>query len=204
MSNHTGDQAPRVGVILAGGQSRRMSVDKASVLLAGRRLIDHVEARLAPQVDHIVISGRSDYGTGHSVVPDRADGPTGPAAGLWAAAHWLRSQQPSVTRFLTVPVDGPFLPYDLYDVLAATGPCAVAVSKSDSGTGLYRHATFGLWPIPRVLEELADVGTGKGPSLHGLARASAASEVAFPPHLLFNINTQDDLAEAEILFRNSA
>jgi molybdopterin-guanine dinucleotide biosynthesis protein A len=39
------------GVVLAGGRSTRMGVDKALAPLAGRPLVVHVAARLAPQVD---------------------------------------------------------------------------------------------------------------------------------------------------------
>ena len=47
------------GVILAGGQARRMGgADKAFVALAGRPLIAHVLARLEPQVERVMAHDR--------------------------------------------------------------------------------------------------------------------------------------------------
>ena len=51
------------GVILAGGQARRMGgADKAFVTLAGRPLIAHVLDRLEPQVERVLISANGDAG----------------------------------------------------------------------------------------------------------------------------------------------
>ena len=50
-----------IGVILAGGQARRMGGrDKAFLPLAGRHLIAHVLDRLDPQVDRVLISANGD------------------------------------------------------------------------------------------------------------------------------------------------
>lgn len=181
-------------VILAGGGGRRMSgADKGALLLGGRRLVDLVVERLASQVDHIIISGRDDYGLGFDVVADRADGPVGPAAGLWAAAQWVTENIPEAQGFITVPVDGPFLPRDLVSRLFESGSCAIAVDENGE------HPTFAYWRIPQLLEVLARYA-GEGVALHHVARECHAVRVSFPhDHVLMNINTSQDLKRAEAI-----
>ncbi len=192
--NHT----PRIGVILAGGYARRMGADKPAVLLAGRRLIDHVADRLAPQVDRILIAGPHDYHTGLSFTPDRGTGPRGPAAGLWAAGHWLLEQAPLAAGFVTAPVDAPFLPSDLYDKLAADDGCAIASSEDGA------HPTFAYWRAPVLLEKLRSASSEKSLALHALAEQCAARRVVFSQRqCLMNINTPEELAIAEALVSKS-
>jgi molybdopterin-guanine dinucleotide biosynthesis protein A len=45
-------------IILAGGESRRMGQDKASMLLLGKPLLQHVIDRVAPSVDDVIIVTR--------------------------------------------------------------------------------------------------------------------------------------------------
>lgn len=183
----------RVAVILAGGRSARMGGrDKALVELGGARLIDCVIARLAPQVDRMVISGREDYGTGFEVIADAPQGPQGPAAGLLATARWMSAHLPDTDRFFTAPVDGPFLPADLVAGLAGPGGPAIAVD--DAGA----HPTFACW----TLSALASVGDklsgGKSLSLRAIAAATGAREVAWPGDRYFiNINAPEDLVAAQ-------
>ena len=54
-------EAPVTGVLLAGGQSRRMGGgDKGLLPLAGQAMLSHVIDRLAPQVGAIVINANGD------------------------------------------------------------------------------------------------------------------------------------------------
>ena len=67
------------GIVLAGGMGRRMgSVDKGLVPLAGRPMVAHVLARLAPQVGAILVNANQNaerYAAfGHPVVPDELGG----------------------------------------------------------------------------------------------------------------------------------
>lgn len=101
------------GVILAGGQGRRMGgVDKGLVVLRGRPMVAHVIERLAPQVDELIINANQNaerYAAfGHPVFPDDIGGFAGPLAGLHAALG--RARHPLVA---TAPCDSPFLPADL-------------------------------------------------------------------------------------------
>lgn len=195
----TSRHAPvRIAFILAGGKARRMGgADKALIELGGVRLIDRVIERLAPQVDELLIAGPHDYQTGLETVADRRDGPAGPAAGLWAAAHWMAERRADAKGFATAPVDGPFLPPDLYARLAAERVCAVA---SD---GARDHPTFAYWRVDRLTTALAGLPAGKGAALRELAEQRHALRVFFADSCgLMNINTPADVARAERLLAN--
>jgi molybdopterin-guanine dinucleotide biosynthesis protein A len=72
-------------VILAGGRSRRMGHDKATLPAGDGTLIEHLARRLAPVVDETIIAGGSvdpPY-EGARVVADRQPG-LGPLAGMLA------------------------------------------------------------------------------------------------------------------------
>jgi molybdopterin-guanine dinucleotide biosynthesis protein A len=80
---------PVTGVILAGGQGRRMGgSDKGLVEVEGWPLIDHVIAALAPQVQQLLINANRNIEAyeryGHPVVPDELPGFQGPLAGMLA------------------------------------------------------------------------------------------------------------------------
>ncbi len=99
--------------ILAGGAGRRVGgADKGLLEWRGKALVGHAIARIAPQVERIIISAnrsRERYAAfGFPVVHDRIAGHPGPLAGIAAALavtthDWL----------LCVPVDQPLLPMDL-------------------------------------------------------------------------------------------
>lgn len=105
------------GLILAGGAARRMGGgDKGLTELAGKPLIEYALARLAPQVDALIINANrnvaryADYG--HPVVTDERQGFQGPLAGM---ASGLKAAE---TEFMVcAPCDSPLLPEDLVERL---------------------------------------------------------------------------------------
>jgi molybdopterin-guanine dinucleotide biosynthesis protein A len=73
------ERASITGVVLAGGQGRRMGgVDKGLVELAGRPLVARVIERLAPQVGALLINANQNVeryaALGHAVVRDAVGG----------------------------------------------------------------------------------------------------------------------------------
>ena len=107
-----------LGVILAGGQGRRMEgADKAFVRLAERPLFDHVLSRLAPQVDAVIVNANGDPARFADydlpVVADTVDGFAGPLAGVLAAMEWAAAHRPACRYLVTAATDAPFLPRDL-------------------------------------------------------------------------------------------
>ena len=101
------------GLILAGGAARRMGGgDKGLTMLAGKPLIEYALARLAPQVDALIINANrnldryADYGC--PVAADLQQGFQGPLAGM---ASGLKA---TTTEFMVcAPCDSPLLPEDL-------------------------------------------------------------------------------------------
>src|SRR5258707_1379287 len=182
------------GIVLAGGLGRRMGgVDKGLQPLHGQAMVQHVLARLAPQVDEIVINANQNlerYGAlGHRVVSDRVGGFAGPLAGLHAGleaiAHPLA---------VTVPCDSPFLPSDLVARLRAhLGANDLAVAK----TGDQPHPVFAL--VRRsVAANLEAFLTGGGRKIDAWYASLKAVEVAFDDEAdpFPNINTPEELGRA--------
>ena len=194
------------GVILAGGEGRRMGgADKALLLLAGRSLIARLIDRLGPQVERLAISANGDasrfLGLGLPVLPDalRPDQPRqGPLCGLLAALIWAGDC--GADAVVTAPVDCPFLPADLVPklCLAAEGG---GVALAESGGAL--HPTCGLWPVRLAAPLAAFLGSGSKPRLRDFAAAHGMVAARFPDDGAFaNLNTRDELLRAEILLRS--
>jgi len=183
------------GVVLAGGQGRRMgNVDKGLVELAGRPLVAHALARLAPQVATIVVNANRNADAyarfGYPVVPDAIEGYAGPLAGLHAALGV------ATTPFVvTVPCDSPFLPPDLVARLAAAfagEPIDIAVAR----TGTQAHPVFALVRCT-LRAHLAQFLAGGGRKIDAWYAALRVREMPFDDEAqaFRNINTRDELAQ---------
>ncbi len=104
--------------------------DKGLLDFDGRPLIAHVVARLAPQVDSLLISANRNpecYAEFAATVPDALPNYPGPLAGI------LSGLRTATTPWLTVvPCDSPFVPRDLVARLAAhlSSTSAIAVAHA--------------------------------------------------------------------------
>ncbi len=119
------DRSEITGVILCGGEGRRMEGrEKALELLVGIPLVLHVRRRLAPQVGRIVISANRELdryaGWGDTVVADERAG-LGPLGGLLTALD--RIETPYT---FCCPGDAPLLSTTLVAQLAAAMPARPA------------------------------------------------------------------------------
>jgi molybdopterin-guanine dinucleotide biosynthesis protein A len=191
------DSKAITGLILAGGQGRRMGgVDKGLQMFRGKRLIDHVYARLAPQVGGIVINANQNHDAyktfGVRVVSDAIGNFAGPLAGLHAGLSV--SRRPYLA---SVPCDSPFLPEDLVERLyagLADAGAEIAVAK----TGEQPHPVFCL-VRGGVLDHLASFLKGGGRKIDAWYATLLVAEVAFDDEAeaFSNINTGDELKALE-------
>ncbi|MFW5451585.1 MAG: molybdenum cofactor guanylyltransferase MobA [Methylophagaceae bacterium] len=95
------------GVILAGGQARRMGCeDKGLILFKQKPLISYVIEALKPQVDQLIINANRNIDHYQSlkypVVADTLDDFCGPLAGMLSAMQVVKTDY-----ILTVPCDSP-------------------------------------------------------------------------------------------------
>ena len=201
------------GVILAGGLARRMGGgDKGLLQLDDRTLLEHVIARIAPQVSNLVLNANgdparfSDYEL--PVISDCAEDFAGPLAGVLAGLDWAAGQ--GEENIVTVAADTPFFPTDLVSVLAdarAKAGTQIALASTQGAVpGQHRHPTFGLWPVSLrddLRQSLRD-GVRKvvaWTDKHGCASPEFPA-IDYDP--FFNVNTLQDLERARRLLRKVA
>lgn len=180
------------GLILAGGAGRRMGGrDKGALMLGGQTVLSHVIERFSPQVEELALSV-------HQAVPDcgllqladAAGDRQGPLAGVAAGLRWAVAG--GASHLATVAVDTPFLPCDLVARLMLAGDGAEASAAS----GGRDHPTAALWPVAALARVEAALAGDERRLRHVLA-ARARAEFAGEIDPFFNLNTPEDLTEAE-------
>ena len=198
-----------VGVLLAGGLSRRMGGgDKSLATLAGRPMLAHAAERLGAQVRSLVINANGNPARfaafGLPVVPDTLEGYPGPLAGVLAGMLWARKHAPQARFVASAAADTPFFPRDLVGRFvreAETRGAAIALAAS----GGHRHPVFGLWSVALaddLAEALAQDGVRKV-VLWVERHPNVTTEFPIPlvegrpRDPFFNVNTPEELTEAE-------
>ena len=193
-----------LGVILAGGLSRRMGGgDKPLTMLAGRTLLDRVADRLGPQCEGGLILSANGHPARFArfpgpVIADTVPGYAGPLAGILAGLETAAGIDPGISHVVSAPGDSPFLPRDLVVRLqealrGAATPIAYAAS------GGREHFTAALWPVAlrkelRVALLREERGVGAFIAKHG---GTSVEWPNTPIDFFLNVNTPEDLAAAE-------
>jgi molybdopterin-guanine dinucleotide biosynthesis protein A len=192
-----------VAVVLAGGLARRMGGgDKPLRLLGGRPLLDHVLARIAPQVGRIALNANGDPARfasyGLPVLPDPLPDHPGPLAGILAGLDWAAGI--GAATLLSVAGDAPFLPRDLVARLEAAREVA-GTPMACAASGGFTHPPIALWPTALRGELRAALIAGERKIDRWTARFGCASAAwpTVPYDPFFNANAPEDLAEAEAL-----
>jgi molybdopterin-guanine dinucleotide biosynthesis protein A len=203
-----------LGVILAGGLSRRMEgPEKSLMMLDDKPLIARAFDRLKAQIGEIIINANGD-GTrfefmGKPVQADTVEGFAGPLAGILAGMLWAKVNRQDCQRVISIPVDTPFFPTDLVERFEAELRNLPEDEQDQSICLAYssgnRHPVFGSWPIA-LAEELENFLVKENERKVMLfVQRFTLIKVDFPMHIandetldpFFNINTQADLKRAE-------
>jgi FdhD protein len=155
---HGGGRIPGVtGVILAGGESRRMGCDKSLLPIAGARFIERIYRQMAALFDEVIIVTNSP-GL-YEELPCRKVPDLYPVKGSLAGIHSGLSHARS-DRIFVVACDMPFLSAEVIRRLCARSEAAdVIIPRSERGVEPL-HALYDTRCLPAV-EELLDAGEKK-------------------------------------------
>ncbi len=201
------NSAPNIcGLLLAGGQSRRMGGgDKCLRNLGGQTLLSRILSIVRPQVGKLVLNANGD-GARFSdyqlpVAPDVVDGFAGPLAGVLTGLEWAKTNAPECRWVASFACDAPFAPRDLVSrFLAAIDSDGADLACASSGGR--DQPVFGLWPV-RLADELRTAVIDEGlrkvdmwTARYRLVRVDWPTEPVDP---FFNVNRPDDLDAAEML-----
>ncbi|MBN2875524.1 MAG: molybdenum cofactor guanylyltransferase, partial [Spirochaetales bacterium] len=188
--------------VLAGGRGTRMrGQDKLLLSFSGERLLSRMARHLSARfTDLVAVSSRPEVfsGLGYRVVPDSyAD--AGPIAGLHAAlvaarSEWVYLLACDMPFFSAAWVDS------LESAIASSGSGPVAAAARAGRHFEPFHAMYHR-SLANSIENAFAAG-GKAPSIQSVVRMQPALLIEAPDaaeQLFLNINTPEELAEAEAL-----
>ena len=181
------------GVILAGGESKRMGKNKSLIELNNKPLISHVYDRLIEQVSHVSINTNQPI----QIFPeniqfqDRILNNPGPLAGIHAGLFYAKKNW---VQFC--PNDSPFLPINLVELLSFyiidKGPTIILPSLFDRLEPVFMLCHRSL------LKNLEDFISAGGRKIELWIKENNYKTVNFSdPKAFININNLSELAKIE-------
>lgn len=181
-----------VGLVLAGGRSRRFGREKAAVMLDGRPLLEVALSSLAGCATLAVNApadsqaARLAAARGLDLLPDPDGLPDGPLTGVLAGLEWATAQ--GADWLVTCPCDLASPPSDLALRLSQAGGPAYALAPDG------RHPLSALWPVD-FLEPLRAILARGHPPVWAVQDEAGFEAVRFKDAAAFaNLNTPGALA----------
>lgn len=183
-----------LGLVLAGGEARRMGGgDKPLLSVGGRPMLTRILATLARDRIQCAISANGDparfSGFGVQVLDDGAFAGCGPLGGVLAGLGWAARE--GAATLLTVPGDTPFIPHGLCAALAPAPAYAMSTGQM--------HPLVALWPVSVRAQLRAMLAAECSLSVTRFAEAIGMRGVVFDDRggdPFFNVNTKADLETA--------
>ena len=194
-----------VGVILAGGSSRRLAgIPKGLEVVGGKRSIDRVAEALRSVTSATILAANDPEATkwlpGVAVVADRFPG-SGGMAGVEAALA-------ASADVVVVAWDMPFVSAELIEMIIGEAwrhESQVTVPESKSPYGFEPFCAYYAASVQPVLADFLRHGGGPArdflariPRVHRIPIADVA-RIGDPERLLLSFNTPDDLERARTL-----
>lgn len=185
-----------LGVVLAGGRSRRLGTDKALVRLGNETLLERSVRTLEAVARHVVIAGGESGRYAIPGIPCLADTipDAGPLGGLCAAM-----QSTDAETILLLACDLPFVSAPLMQLLLTTDAGTPVVIPRSGGIVQPLCGRFATNLRPSLQAYLAGGGRKVMGFVSTCPHAFCDIEPGHPlyhPSLLSNINFRDDLVQA--------
>ena len=189
-----------LGVVLAGGKSRRFGQDKSQVKLKNILLIDYILREIVDEFKETLIVANEEIdfmkSKNISVTKDYKSG-LGPLGGVLTAMKWIRENNKNYEWISTFPSDTPFFRKDELKYFFKNinmNESKLFFIKSNKT----RHNIFGLWSLDLIDKLENDILKGER-KVEVWANSIGVKTVDInnkKPDPFFNINTKEDLENA--------
>ena len=191
-----------LGVILAGGKSRRFGEDKSKIKLGNKTLLEHVIDKVEKEFSELlIISNNQNFSfTSKKIflVQDFIKGQLGPLIGVLSAMKWIELNKKNYKWIATFPCDTPFFDENLIDKIKN---CSKNSDKKlfFLKSGGRRHNIFGLWSLELKDTLLEDIKNGQR-KVEEWANQVGSEIIEIDDkseYNFLNINTKEDLEKAK-------
>ena len=191
-----------LGVVLAGGKSKRFGDDKTTAKLGNKSLLDHTIEKIEKKFDEILIISNNEK---HISIKknvfstkDLIEGHLGPLVGVLSAMEWIKKHKKNYNWIATFPCDTPFFDENLVDKIMN---CPKNSSKKlfFLKSGHRRHNIFGLWSLELKDILLEDINKGHR-KVEEWANKVGSEIIEINDendYNFLNINTKEDLEKAK-------
>ena len=191
-----------LGVVLAGGKSKRFGDDKTTAKLGNKTLLNQTFEKIEQSFHEILIISNNETNVSNKKnvfsTKDLIEGHLGPLVGVLSAMEWIKKNNKNYNWIATFPCDTPFFDKNLIDKIKN---CPKNSSKKlfflKSGTR--RHNIFGLWSLELKEILLEDINKGQRKVEEWANKiGSEIIEINDENEYNFlNINTKEDLEKAK-------
>jgi len=195
-----------LGVILAGGQSRRMGRDKSLIKLNEKTLIEHTIIKVKKFLPNLIIISNENKNEimkyGIDLVNDCLGKNQGPLIGIMTAMKYIKDNKKNFDWIATFPCDTPFFPELLIKKFIDNSKSKKSLLYFASSKG-QRHNVFGLWSLKLYDKLHNDIVNKNSRKVEDWAEQNDVQRIEFSfekDDPFFNINTEEDLIKAKELF----
>ena len=196
-----------LGVVLAGGKSKRFGEDKSQVTLNNKRLIDYILSEIITEFNEVLIisNNRIDFMSSSKITKIEDDEKDlGPLGGVLTAMRWINKNKKKYKWISTFPSDTPFFNKktlsDFYKNINTKDGKLFFIKSNQT-----RHNIFGLWSL-ELLDQLEKDLIIKGErkvefwaNKNGVQTVDMTFSKNDP---FFNINTKEDLEQAKKIIKH--
>ena len=188
-----------LGVVLAGGKSKRFGEDKRKVMLNDKTLLEHTLDKVKSKFNKIIIVSNNKILKDYTTINDCIDGQLGPLVGVLSAMKWIKKNNFSYKWIATFPCDTPFFNISLIDKF-------IEVSRQKKNLLYFvkseekRHNIFVLLSLQLIEVLEKDIIKNNFRKVEEWANKIGVKTINISYKEIdpfFNINTKEDLVEAK-------
>ena len=195
-----------LGVVLAGGKSKRFGEDKSQVKLHGKILIEYILSEIMDQFNEILVVTNNPIrfkDSGKILITKDFEEGLGPLGGILTAMKWIKDQKKDYEWISTFPSDTPFFTNKelkiFYENIDIKKSKLFFIKNKET-----RHNIFGLWSLDLLKKLETDLQKGERKvevwaDTVGVETINIEYEKRDP---FFNINTKEDLEKAYKIMKN--